>query len=87
MRIKITDIATGKTVHHGYYAELAHVWEPVSQVCAEWFGCSPDDVHAGESDDGDTIEVNGKPVATLEWIFHRAEKQRAAMTVNEMEAA
>lgn len=77
MNIRITDISTGQQIFCGYFAELEHVWEPVSQVCAEWFSCSPDDVHAGQDEDGtDTVEVCGKAVASYEIIFPRAALRR-----------
>ncbi len=83
MNILVTDLSTGQIIHSGYYAELAHVWAPTSEVVAAWFGVSEEDVHCGESDEGDTIEINGKPVATIEHTYRRAELRRPMLVAAE----
>lgn len=72
MQITVTDISTGKVIHRGWYQRLADVWAPTSEVIAAWFHVSPDDVDC----DDDMIVINGKPVASIEHVYRRADLRR-----------
>lgn len=75
MHVKITDLTTGKTIHHGYFARLEDVWFTVEPACREFYEADrADDISCGESEQhGDVIEINGKPVATIEHVYRRPE--------------
>lgn len=83
MHITVRTLDTGKIIHRGWYRELADIWAPTSEVVGEWFKVPADDVHCGESDDGDVIEINGKPVASIEWTWRRVELRRPMMIAAE----
>lgn len=81
--ITVREIDTGRTIHRGWYQHMEHVWQPTAEVVAEWFNVSPDDVECGESDNGDTIEINGKVVATIEHTYRRVELRRPILIAAE----
>lgn len=76
MNVIVRDLSTGKTIYHGYFAELGHVWPVIAPVVGEWFEVPADDVCCGESDDGDTLTINGTAVASIEHVYHRVELRR-----------
>ena len=81
--IVVRELDTGRVIHRGWYHQLRDVWEPTAEVVAAWFKRSPDDVSCGESDDGDTIEVHGKAVATVEYVYRRSELRRPILEAAE----
>ncbi len=66
--VQVTDIATGKRIVRQWYQRYGHVWISVADQVASWHECSPEDVHAIDTDGGEMITVNGVVVATLEHV-------------------
>jgi hypothetical protein len=84
MHITIRTLDTGTIIHRGWYRELADMWAPTSEVVAAWFNVPAEDVHCGEHPEhGDVIEINGKPVATIEHVYRRVELRRPMMQAAE----
>lgn len=69
----IREIDTGKVIHRNWYRSTFESWGQVCELIAERFGCSVEDIHTGESNEGDTIEIHGKVVAGMNWEYRRSE--------------
>ena len=81
--ITVRELDTGKVIHRGWYQHLEHMWEPTCEVVAAWFDVKPDDVECGESDNGDTIVIHGKAVASIEEVYRLVELRRPIMQAAE----
>lgn len=64
----LRDITNGSVISRGYNltCSLNATWDWISSAVATEFECDASDVHVIESDEGDMIGINGKPVAYIE---------------------
>lgn len=65
-RQTIRDIASNKVIASNVGMTFWNTWPWASTAIADQYECDAYDVHILETDDGDLIAVNGKPIAYFE---------------------
>lgn len=63
---RIYDINTGREIASTFFTDMiSNRWTWVQDVVSRKYDCLPDEVDEIETDEGDVITANGKPVAML----------------------
>jgi len=66
----IRDLSNRKVVASNVGLTIWTAWRWAADAISEHYECDPDAVHILETDDGDVIAVDGKPVAYFEGSYH-----------------